>query len=151
MLKGLTIILSSKLQNIIDPTKTKVIRLRGDAFELYSQNVIPPFAVLIHRLIPLLMLPHADPAGAKPRRDHRSLAHMSRHEVPMTVGEDDPGKDIRPRQGVALTSLAMSATPWRGRGIACVAWPTGLRGYAPRPRGYEAGTHKGCFVPHSSQ
>ncbi|WP_211204672.1 hypothetical protein, partial [Porphyromonas bennonis] len=27
----------------------------------------------------------------------------------------------RPRQGVALTRLAMSATPWRGRGIACIA------------------------------
>ena len=48
------------------------------------------------------MLPPADPAGEKPRRDHRSLAHMSRHEVPKTVGKDDPGIDIRPRQGVAL-------------------------------------------------
>ncbi len=28
----------------------------------------------------------ADPAGAKPRRDHRSLARVSRHEVPMTRG-----------------------------------------------------------------
>ena len=27
----------------------------------------------------------------------------------------------RPRQGVTLTSLAISATPWRGRGIACNA------------------------------
>ena len=27
----------------------------------------------------------------------------------------------RPRQGVALTSQAISATPWRGRGIACNA------------------------------
>ena len=66
-------------------------------------------------------------------------------------GKEDPDKDIRPRQGVALTSLAMSATPWRGRGIACVARSTGLRGYTPRPRGYGASTHKGCFVPHSSQ
>ena len=37
----------------------------------------------------------------------------------------------RPRQGVALTSLAMSATPWRGRGIDCIARSTGRRGYAP--------------------
>ena len=43
----------------------------------------------------------ADPAGAKPRRDHRFLARMSRHEVPKTAGEDAK-KDTRPRQGVAL-------------------------------------------------
>ena len=39
----------------------------------------------------------------------------------------------RPRQCVAHTSLSISATPWRGRGIACIARSTGLRGYAPRP------------------
>ena len=47
------------------------------------------------------MHPTADPAGAEPRRDHRSLARVSRHEVPKTAGEDAK-KDIRPRQGVAL-------------------------------------------------
>ena len=48
------------------------------------------------------MHPTADPAGAKPRRDHRFLARVSRHEVPKTAGEEAT-KDIRPRQGVALT------------------------------------------------
>ena len=47
------------------------------------------------------MHPPADPVGAKPRRDHRSLARVSRHEVPKTAGEDAK-KDKRPRQGVAL-------------------------------------------------
>ena len=28
-----------------------------------------------------------DPAGAKPRRDHRFLARKSRHEVPKTAGK----------------------------------------------------------------
>ena len=95
VIKGLTIILSSKLQNILDPTK-KVIRPRGDAFELYSQKVISPFAVLIHRLIPLLMLPPADPAGAKPRRDLRYLVRVSRHEVPKTAGKRTPIKIYDP-------------------------------------------------------
>ena len=44
-----------------------------------------------------------DPAGAQPRRDHRFLARVSRHEEPKTPGEDAE-KDIRPRQGVALIS-----------------------------------------------
>ena len=74
----------------------KVIRPRGDAFELYSQKVISPFAVLIHRLLPLLMLPPADPAGAKPRRDLRCLARMSRHEVPKTAGKRTPVKIYDP-------------------------------------------------------
>ena len=41
------------------------------------------------RLIPPLLLPPADPAGAKPRRDHRFLDRVSRHEVPKTPGNDD--------------------------------------------------------------
>ena len=36
--KGLTITLSSKLQNILDPTK-KVIRPRGDAFEHWGNHI----------------------------------------------------------------------------------------------------------------
>ena len=47
------------------------------------------------------MHPTADLAGAEPRRDHRSLARVSRHEVPKTAGED-ARKYKRPRQGVAL-------------------------------------------------
>ena len=42
-----------------------------------------------------------------------------------------------------------SATPWRGRGMAYNALSTGLRGYAPRPRDYGAGTRKGCFALYS--
>ena len=38
------------------------------------------------RLIPAL-LPPADPAGAKPRRDRRFLDRVSRHEVPKTTGK----------------------------------------------------------------
>ena len=56
----------------------------------------------------------------------------------------------RPRQGVALTGQSTRATPCRGRGMACNALSTGLRGYAPRPRGYEAGTRKGCFILNPS-
>ena len=32
-----------------------------------------------------------DPAGAKPRRDHRCLDRVSRHEVPTTPGKRTPG------------------------------------------------------------
>ena len=74
----------------------------------------------LRREIPLLMHPTADPAGAKPRRDHRFLARVSRHEVPKTAGEEAT-KDIRPRQGVALPSQSTGATPWRGRRITCDA------------------------------
>ena len=42
------------------------------------------------------MLPPADPAGAKPRRDHRFLARVSRHEVPKTAGKRTPVKIYDP-------------------------------------------------------
>ena len=48
------------------------------------------------RLIPALLLPHADSAGAKPRRDHRFLDRVSRHEVPKTPGNDDAFKVYDP-------------------------------------------------------
>ena len=48
------------------------------------------------RLIPALLLPHADPAGAKPRRDHRFLDRVSRHVVPKTPGNDDAFKVYDP-------------------------------------------------------
>ena len=35
-----------------------------------------------------MLLPPADPAGAKPRRDHRFLDRVSRHEVPKTPEND---------------------------------------------------------------
>ena len=43
-----------------------------------------------------MMLPPADPAGAKPRRDHRFLDRVSRHEVPKTPGNDDAFKVYDP-------------------------------------------------------
>ena len=42
------------------------------------------------------MHPSADPAGAKPRRDHRFLDRVSRHEVPKTPGNDDAFKVYDP-------------------------------------------------------
>ena len=42
------------------------------------------------------MLPPADPAGAEPRRDHRSIARVSRHEVPKTAGKRPPVKIYDP-------------------------------------------------------
>ena len=42
-----------------------------------------------------MILP-ADPAGAKPRRDHRFLDRVSRHEVPKTPGNDDAFKVYDP-------------------------------------------------------
>ena len=53
-------------------------------------------AVQSCRLIPALLLPHADPAGAKPRRDHRFLDRVSRHAVPKTPGKDDAFKVYDP-------------------------------------------------------
>ncbi len=44
--------------------------------------MIIPVAVQSRHLIPLSILPPADPAGAEPRRDHRSIARISRHDVP---------------------------------------------------------------------
>ena len=38
----------------------------------------------------------ADPAGAKPRRDHRFLDRVSRHEVPKTPGKKTSGKICDP-------------------------------------------------------
>ena len=42
------------------------------------------------------MHPHADPAGAKPRRDHRFLDRVSRHKVPKTPGKRTPVKIYDP-------------------------------------------------------
>ena len=59
----------------------------------------------------------ADPAGAKPRRDHRSLARMSRGEAPKTPGKKSSGKIYDPARVSHLPSQSISATPWRGRGL----------------------------------
>ena len=69
---------------------------RGDGFEPQSEDVIIPVVVQSCRLIPALLLPHADPVVAKPRRDHRFLDRVSRHEVPKTPGNDDAFKVYDP-------------------------------------------------------
>ena len=55
-----------------------------------TAKVLLPIAVQSRRLIPAQLLPPADPAGAKPRRDHRFLDRVSRHEVPKTPGKRTP-------------------------------------------------------------
>ena len=53
-----------------------------------------------------------DPAGAQPRRDHRCLDRVSRHEVPKTPGNDDAFKVYDPARVSHLSgSQATSATP----------------------------------------
>ena len=70
--------------------------------------MIIPVAVQSCRLIPALLLLHADLAGAKPRRDHRFLDRVSRHEVPKTPGNDDAFKLYDPAR-VSHISVSLSA------------------------------------------
>ena len=63
---------------------TRVTHLSLTAKVMFNVAVQSP------RLIPALLLPPADPAGAKPRRDHRFLDRVSRHEVPKTPGKRIP-------------------------------------------------------------
>ena len=63
---------------------------------LSVREVTTPVVVQSRSLIPALLLPPADPAGAKPRRDHRFLDRVSRHEVPKTPGNDDAFKVYDP-------------------------------------------------------
>ena len=56
---------------------------KGSRSNAYAYTSV---AVQSRRLIPPLMLPPTDPAGAKPRRDHRFLDRVSRHVVPKTPG-----------------------------------------------------------------
>ena len=72
--------------------------------------MIIPVAVQSCRLIPAMLLPPADPAGAKPRRDHRFLDRVSRHLVPKTPGNDDAFKVYDPAR--VSHSPAISATPY---------------------------------------
>ena len=92
------------------------------------------------------------PKGARsigighPRSGDRCTKTLPYHLDPLWVAEQSLQ---RPRQGVAHTSQSISATPWRGRD--CLLCPVhGSSGLRPLTRGYGAGTHKGCFVHHSS-
>ena len=70
--------------------------------------------VLLKCVILSDMLLHVDPAGAKPRRDHRFLACVSRHVVPKTAGDDD-ALYLDP---LRVTGKGLSARrPARGRGV----------------------------------
>ena len=79
-----------------------------------------------------------------PDRDPRFIATGRAAIAAMTCGQID-----------LLTSTPLGRRTYQGVwqsvrrpggvAIACFARSTGLRGYAPRPRGYGAGTHKGCL------
>ena len=92
--------------------------------------MIIPVAVQSCRLIPAMLLPPADPAGAKPRRDHRSIARMSRHEVPKTPGNDDAFRVYDPARVShyqACPGNAMSGGGRRERGF-LLGDPQGVEG-----------------------
>ena len=94
------------------------------------------------------MHPTVDPAGAEPRRDHRSLARVSRHEVPKTAGKRTLIKIYDPAR---VSHIPVSQSVRRHGGRDCLLCPVhGSSGLRPSTRGYGAGTRKGCFVPHSS-
>ena len=109
---------------------------------LSVREVTTPVAVQSRSQTPALLLPPADPAGAKPRRDHRFLDRVSRHEVPKTPGKKISEKIYDPARASHCISGLIVRHP-SGVGIVINAWSTGLRGYAPRPRGYGAGTPVG--------
>ena len=82
--------------------------------------MIIPVAVQSCRLIPALLLLPADPAGAKPRRDHRFLDRVSRHEVPKTPGKNDVFKIYDPARASHWMSRLIVRHPGRVA-IACFA------------------------------
>ena len=57
----------------------------------------------------------ADPAGVKPRRDHRFLDRVSRHEVPKTPGRDDAYKVYDPAR---VSHLPVSQSVRHPSGVA---------------------------------
>ena len=63
-----------------------------------------------------LSIPPIDPAGAEPRRDHRLLARVSRHQVPMTPGKKTHFRIYDPAKVSHSWGKLVSATPYRGRG-----------------------------------
>ena len=83
----------------------------------------------------------------------RQGSPLHSHRSSRDSGDDlwaDRPLDLDPAR-VSHTPVSLSVRRPGGVGFACFARSTGLRGYAPRPRGYGAGTHKGCFDHHSSQ
>ena len=82
----------------------------------------------------------ADPAGAKPRRDHRFLDRVSRHEVPKTPGKDDAFKVYDPARVSHSPDNQCDALAGSRDRLQCLI--PGSKKRAPL---------SGCFVPHSSQ
>ena len=92
--------------------------------------------------LPALLLPHADPAGAKPRRDHRFLDRVSRHEVPKTPGNDDAFKVYDPAR---VSHIPVSQSVRHPSGVAgSLATPDPrVVGATPLDPGLKAGTPVG--------
>ena len=57
----------------------------------------------------------ADPAGVKPRRDHRFLDRVSRHEVPKTPGKKTPREIYDPVRVSFPQAITITSDPWRAR------------------------------------
>ena len=64
--------------------------------------MIIPVAVQSCRLIPALLLPPADPAEGEAPEGSSLFRPGVEAQSAEDPGKEDPGKDIRPRQGVAL-------------------------------------------------
>ena len=97
------------------------------------------------------LLPSIDPAGAKPRRDHRFLDRVSRHEVPKTPGNDDAFKVYDPAR---VSHISVSLSVRHPSGVAgSLAMPDPrVIGATPLDRvAKKRAPLSGCFVPHSSR
>ena len=87
-----------------------------------TAKVLLPIAVQSHRPIPALLLPPADPAGAKPRRDHRFLDRVSRHEVPKTPGKRTPREIYDPARVSHLPVRQLVRHPGGVVGVRGIRW-----------------------------
>ena len=67
-------------------------------------------------------IPSADPAGAKPRRDHRFLDRVSRHEVPKTPGKRIPREIYDPARVSHLPVRQSVRHPGGVVGVRGIRW-----------------------------
>ena len=80
----------------------------------------------------------------------RQGSPLHSHRSSRDSGDDlwaDRPLDLDPARASHTRGELDSATPWRGRGIACIARSTGLRGYAPRPVAMERAPTRGAPFP----
>ena len=93
------------------------------------------------------------------RRSHcgsygsRQGSPLHSHRSSRNSGDDlwaDRPLDLDPARASHTRGELDSATPWRGRGFACIVRSTGLRGCAPRPGAMERAPARGAPFPHSS-